>query len=1197
MSNFIQKVSAMIILLGLSIPTNADDIDLINNETLVGTNVLFVMDLSGSMNGDILGVNNPAVIPDPSRLDELKGAFQDIVADADFDDINFGLSVFSGVKAVGDTIGKNVAHGITYPIGPVETAQQILNRNAIYNHPGLSPYISYMPVVPTPASTTTREYLTLLSSDWVASGQTPIVGALYEAARYFKGNTTHFGRRLPDDIRSAHPSSYTGELTNGSFTPVCDVNDHNDTARIVVACGTGGPTETSGDNWGFHNSSIDTGVVNPDGIACVLNPNPSDRQTCSSVTVASGDPAPSCGLGTLCSLPTTFSSNRGCPSSEINNSAPDSFNISACQAYGITQGQTWENCVVTEVTDTASSLCVPDGEGGFDCPLKKSVRCKEWFKRKTCERTPPPPNWRCPINNGTACKKCPDAYRTVEGVATYKTPITEECPKNGIVLLSDGRPNVSASASASASSLVTGMIGSTYAGTCSAGSLDGRCGPELAGYLFGEDHASTVTGHQNIQIFTVGLALGVVDPLDPEDPTTYLKNIATKGGGAFVSANDRASLTAAFKAAITSIARQARSFSAPSYSVDTTNLLSHNGFVYVPVFDRGAIIWSGNLKKFKIINGVLSDKDNNPAADASGALLSTAKDYWATTASTDPVLSGGAANMIDPATRKIFTDNDIIGTGANLQTLDDSVSKVLLGDAGMTNTYRTNLINYIRGENADGSNRKHMGDIIHSKPVQLDIAGGRKVIFVGSNEGYLHAINDADGTEAFSFMPAKLLKNIDKQYSSMITNKHTYGVDGPITLWIDEGSSSGSAVGNEILDAGEKAYLFFGLRRGGSSYYALEITDPDNPVLKWRIANSANSWSQPVIAHLQYKNGENGLNSISAAAPVLVIGGGYTEDSSGVEDSTVGNEVFIIDIASGKQIWSTKVAESGAAILAPDDIDNPVPGRVRVLDVDRNGSIDRLYFGDTGGRIWRVDLNAKVTDRFDISKARLHMFADLGDRKFFEEPDVAVFNHHGRYVATVAIGSGDRTKPITVPTTDNHFFVLYDKEILTLPTINEMTLTDLDTAPLAPATNILDPSFYGWYKTLTSTTGEKVLASALTFQGKVMFTTFGTTSVTPDACNPSNVNQSRLYIMDLLAGELDSNTAETSGEILGTPQVFFDKLQAKDGSACVKGDCVRPVKIRVGRVGPIDLPPPHSLGSSPSLPDAFERVYWLDDEQ
>jgi hypothetical protein len=85
--------------------------------------------------------------------------------------------------------------------------------------------------------------------------------------------------------------------------------------------------------------------------------------------------------------------------------------------------------------------------------------------------------------------------------------------------------------------------------------------------------------------------------------------------------------------------------------------------------------------------------------------------------------------------------------------------------------------------------------------------------------------------------------------------------------------------------------------------------------------------------------------------------------------------------------------------------------------------------------------------------------------------------------------------------------------------------------------------------------------------------------------------------MDLLAGELNSSTAETSGEILGTPQVYFDKLQAKDGSACVKGDCVRPVKIRVGRVGPIDLPAPHSLGASPPLPDAFERVYWLDNEQ
>jgi len=1180
MNTLIKKTISGFLLLGLSVTLNADDIDLIDFETMYDTNVLFVMDLSGSMNGDIAGVNNPAVAPDPSRLDELKGAFQNIVNDPEFDDVNFGLSVFSGVKTAGDSAGKDVAHGITYPIGPVlgtvETAQQILNRNPLYNHPGVSPYISYMPVVPAPATTTTRDYLGLLSSNWVASGKTPIVDALYEAARYFRAQGVYFGYETPDDIRAAHPSSYIGELTDVTITSACTLAN-----RLGGrTCGSADPTEIVDNPNGILSwTSVDNGDA-----ACVS----STRLYCPEVPV--GDAAPSCGTHSGCTGPTVRDVDRYCPLTVTT--------IPACIAWGAAQTNSpvYGNCTINNIPDPDPTHCTPDGEGGLDCPTIPQVKCVEKFHRLVCDKNP---TISCPVR-GPTCSVCPPPVVTtvVDGTATYKSPITGECPKNGIVLLSDGKPTGTPRAD-----LVTAMIGPSYAGSCDSGSFEGRCGPQLAKYLASIDHAPSVPGVQNVVTFTVGLALGTEDSTDPTDPTTYLKTIASQGGGAFVTANDRASLTAAFKLAITSVARKARSFSSPSYSINTSTLLSHSGFVYVPVFDRGAIVWPGNLKKFKLINDVLTDLDGNPATDAHGALLDTAKDFWATGASVNAITSGGAANKINPATRKLFTDNNATGTAANLQSLTASVSKTLLGNPAMTDAYRLELIKYMRGFESNGTTpRHHMGDIIHSKPVQLDIAGGRKVVFVGSNEGYLHAINDADGSEAFAYMPSDLLKNADKQFSGTATAKHIYGVDSPITLWIDEHASAGSSSeGNGILDPGESAYLFFGLRRGGDSYHALNITDPDNPVLEWKINNlggNANSWSQPVVAPLQYKNGESGLNSIAHPSPVLVFGGGYNEDASGNEISNIGNAVFIVDVATGKKIWSTRVAEASLA-LAPDSIDNPVPSRIRVIDVDRNGSIDRLYFGDTGGNIWRVDLNAGnfsgiPTQMFDISKAKLHKLAELGSRKFFEEPDVAIFKHAGKLVATIAIGSGDRTKPITVPAVANRFFVLYDKEVLALPTKPTVTLGQLTASTALTGVNILDPAFYGWYKTLTSTTGEKVLAPALTYQNKVMFTTFGTTSITPDACNPSNINQARLYVMDLLSGSLYRNEAETSGEILGTPQIIFKELQAHDGSACVKGDCERPAVIRVGRVGPIDLPP---VPAGVAAPDVFPRVYWIDNEQ
>ena len=1151
MVTLIKKLVSGLILLSLSVVAIADDIDILYQERLVDANVLFVMDLSGSMNWSLDDDSTASgSSSDPSRLQVLRGAFQDIVADTDFDDINIGLSAFSGDAQSG--IGRGKAHGVNYPVAPIigTDAQVILSKPG-FTHPGSS----YMPAA---GSNDTRQYLSLLSADttiWDAGGSTPIVDALFEAARYFRGESVYWGRQVASDIRSAHPSTYIGSLSESTsaVTPACTAAN-----RIPVTKGTGGATETCSTNYVSQTRASNFG-----GINCTTN---TGNTTLCPVGVTS------CGLGTNCT-PETNTYNRYC-ASNISTTA-------ACQAAH----PSWHSC-----STYSSTSCTTNDEGVTTCTTSTRVRCKEDIALYRCDATD---SYTCdfPVES---CTKCPDDIitTTISGPATYKSPIVDECAKNGIILLSDGFPTENQSAS-----LVTTMIGGSYANSCDTGSADGRCGPELAEFLANEDHADgstsvpNINGIQNVVTFTVGLALPATSPA-----SIYLSDIASKGKGGFINAGDRSELTAAFKQAIVGITGKARSFASPTYSVNTSTLLTHGEYVYLPVFDRANTVWPGNLKKYRLVNGVLTDAEGNAAVDASGKLLASARDYWSAVASSDAIRSGGAANKIDPATRKIYTDNNNTGTSANLQVLNNSVDKVLLGNGSMSDSDRNNLIDFIRGEKLDGSSRNHMGDIIHSKPVQLHIAGGRNVIFAGSNEGYLHAINDADGTEAFAYMPSELLKNIDPQFNNTASPNHIYGVDSPITLWLDESASTIAAnIGNGILDSGEKAYLFFGLRRGGKSYFALEVTDPDNPALIWKNSyGSADSWSQPVLTQLMWKPN-------TAPKPVLVFGGGYNEDATGFETAG-GNEVFIVDALTGSQVWSTKVAEADTS-LAPDAIADAVPSRVRVIDVDRNGSVERLYFGDTGGNLWRVDLNASnfnadTTDDNDISKATLHKFAELGgggadNRKFFEEPDVAIFRSGGKLVATVAIGSGDRAHPIDASVNDM-FFLLYDREVLSLPTKIKIKKGDLkDTASLS-ALDVAKNDFKGWYKTLTTTTGEKVLSTATTYQNKVLFTTFGTISVTPDACDPSNVNQARLYIMDLFLGTEEANISASSGEILGTPQIIFDSFEADDGSACVQGNCIRRNFVRVGRTGPIALPPPPA---GTTAPDSLPRVYWIDNEQ
>ena len=1009
MSKTIRKslsVLSMLSLIGLPTITVADDTDIINFEYSGGSNILFVMDMSGSMAWSLTGSNTPAD-PADSRRGVLYESLKTVLNDPSLTDINIGVTSFSGKDSAGNS--NSNAHGIAYPVSPIDSDAQVqLNLNSGFSHKGTS----YLPVasVGVPAvSLTTRGYVgNSVPSTWIPSSWTPIVDALYEAALYFRGAAVDWGNYTPSDLRSAHPSTYTGTFGDSTNPPI------------------------------------------------------------------------------------------------------------------------------------------------------------------------------------------------------YKSPITHECSNNAIVLLSDGRPTAN---------LAAASVESLVGGGCNTGTDAGRCGMELASYLATNDNSGSISGDQFVKTHVIGVALD--NSASGKEASTYLNDIATSGGGEFVNAATPDGLASALKNTITLVSK-ARSFTSPTYTPDLSSLLSHSDNVYLPVFDRGVgPIWSGNLKKFKLKDGKLIDANGLDAISIEGSLKDTAKDFWATGASTHSIKSGGAAFKINPVTRTVYTDN-----GSSFVDID-TVTDAQLGVADSTEN--TELVNFIRGEKSDGSPRYHMGDIIHSKPVHVAYGTNDqdKVIFVGTNEGFLHAINDNDGTELFAYMPEELLKSIKIQYENKASEKRLYGVDGQITLWHEDTNA------NRIVDNSEKAILYFGLRRGGKSYYAVDVSNRTNPVLLWRIDNSKKefkdlgySWSQPVRAMMRFEKN-------TTAKPVLVFGGGYIDDLAGsTEADGTGRaaEVYIVDASNGKLIWKTSDSKSTISPItsSTEAIKYTVPARIRVLDVDKNGSLDRLYFGDTGGNIWRVDFQPAYKGSSD---ARVMHFASLGAvaspatsrRMFFVEPDIALFMHGGTYVTSVSIGSGERPKPLDF-TGDDHFFAMFDESPLktykstdsavTIPPT--ITISDLVEATTAPVKNALTGGNKGWFIDLVKVKGEKVLSSALTYNNMVMFTTLGATTVTITACGIQSENYSMFYALDLLTGaavfDLDGDTdvkqtttsggisvgagvsdaskVVTSGEILETPQIVFDKLQASSGGSCVKGDCLRREEVCVnGSSDCIDIPAPNR---------SLRKVFWLD---
>ena len=886
----------------------------------------------------------------------------------------------------------------------------------------------------------------------------------------------------------------------------------------------------------------------------------------------------------------------------------------------------------------------------------------------------------------------------------YKTPIESSCQENYIVLMTDGAPTYRYTDLPNDGNLdwerdegpfarirgggqgPQGALASaiTNCATAAGVGLEGNCGAEITNYLANNDNLPSSSssfpdgqsGEQPIGTYTVGFGVGT-------NTETYLKSLATIDDGndstvddGYFAANSPEELAKAFKDIFDAVAAPKGTLASPGYSVNVKSGLEHEKDIYIPVFDRrNTSRWAGNLKKFKIQEvgnkRKIRGSNNLDAVDELGGFLDQAIDYWSDAPNDNPdgqvVQKGGLANLLDPDSRNIVSD--IVNN--NLST--DIRNKIVADNAALTNDvlglattsdqdYRNTIINFMRGwENGDAASDKkvkryHMGDMLHSEPLvvtyddgaSLGTSGTKKqYIFAGTNEGYMHAFDTSDtgtnaGKEMFAFIPKELLGTIaEHQFlNSGSQADHKYGVDGSLTYrFIDKNN-------NGIVDvADDKVILYFGLRRGGSSFYALDVTNISNPKLLWKVSNSSvgtnalsrlgQSWSAPYLARVGVDDSSSTCEISSKITKtyckeVVIVTGGYDPDEDrnipgtlAVDDATsnvtadVGNDVFIFDADDGSLVWSLPAADKLK-------ITNSIPGGARILDTNSNQLIDRMYFGDTGGNLWRLDLSEKITSSDNISK--LNKLADLGGtgdqaRMFFNEPDVSRLKLNGKSKFLVSIGSGYRAHPLDKSIDDKYFMIVDNSPYSPLDTTGTNPFTSTVKTDLAQITvsengvnqtdSIKDGN--GWMVNLPSN-GEKVLATSVTVDGVVLFTTLVpevlASGLGVDQC-AAPATQGRLYAIDVLSGgkakdplafELDTSstgtpspgTSETigggglysrisKGEIPGKPQAIFNKLKVNDNT----GECSHPVDIRIGK----------KLSQATGYEACrLESIYWSDPE-
>jgi len=116
-----------------------------------------------------------------------------------------------------------------------------------------------------------------------------------------------------------------------------------------------------------------------------------------------------------------------------------------------------------------------------------------------------------------------------------------------------------------------------------------------------------------------------------------------------------------------------------------------------------------------------------------------------------------------------------------------------------------------------------------------------------------------------------------------------------------------------------------------------------------------------------------------------------------------------------------------------------IPTDLRVIDINSDGLVDQVYFGDMGGQIWRMDINNREDISNPISsRIRAGVIAELGDDspensiRFYYPPDVALVNFNGRQQLSVSVGSGWRAHPLQTRVNDRFYSFRLD-DVFTAP--------------------------------------------------------------------------------------------------------------------------------------------------------------------
>ena len=499
------------------------------------------------------------------------------------------------------------------------------------------------------------------------------------------------------------------------------------------------------------------------------------------------------------------------------------------------------------------------------------------------------------------------------------------------------------------------------------------------------------------------------DPLFYSGPERLddLWHAAVNGGGRYFNASNPESLAKALSATLSNIRSSLGAAAAASTSsqqpVEGDNVLYSSSY--------RSIYWDGDVyaRKINLSDGSLFPQIEWSASDQLDfrvTSFSDARKIW--------------MQSLNDATRiKKFTWSELTTEEKNLfqskctalpslsqcQNLSSNQQAELTGER---------LVNYLRGhygfedrpENRQRlfRRREHaLGAVINAQSLYIGQPAFRYadenygafrdqqqlnrkgMLYVVANDGMLHAFDVATGVESWAFIPAGVLSNLYKLADTQFGQQSTYLLDGsPVGADI----CPGAAPVRCSADAW-RTIVVAGLGSAGREFFALDVTDPDNPQSLWRFNVASDT-------DLGLAMGKPVITKRRDGRWIVALTSGYNNIQPGSGQGIL----FILDAYSGALLQ--KITTSAGSVTSS-------AGLAQInswIDSTIDNTASRFYGGDLLGNVWRFDID----DLYPPAGKEAVLIASLiNDHKLqpiTTRPELSEVRAGTQHIPVISIGTG-----------------------------------------------------------------------------------------------------------------------------------------------------------------------------------------------